>query len=86
MPTIRRDDTEVELEPGETVLDGLLRAGAHPLYSCRVGACLTCLSRAVEGTPPADAQEPLSDAERGRGLFLACIAVPDGDLVVGDAT
>lgn len=79
---VRRGEIETETEPGETVLDALLRAGANPPYSCRIGACLTCASRAVSGTPPDGAQEGLSEAERQRGGFLACIAVPEDDLEI----
>ena len=79
---VRAGDVVVEVEPGETVLNALLRGGVNWPYSCSVGACLTCASRAVEGTPPAASQESMSEAERARGGFLACAAVPDEDLVV----
>jgi len=79
---IRRGELEVELLRNETVLDALLRAGANPLYSCRVGACLTCLSRATAGRPPAESQEPLGKEERRRGHFLPCVAVPTENLTI----
>jgi len=37
------------VEPGETVLDAALKAGAPVLYQCRSGACSTCVARLVEG-------------------------------------
>lgn len=82
MAYVTYQGTTVELRPGETLLDGLLRNGIHAAYSCRIGACLTCMSRAVVGRPPAAAQEGLTADERARGLFLACCCVPEEDLVV----
>ena len=71
-----------ELRPGETVLDGLIRNGIHIPYHCRVGACQTCLLRVTEGKPPDDAVDGLTATLRQRGLFYACVCVPDEDLTV----
>jgi CDP-4-dehydro-6-deoxyglucose reductase, E3 len=83
MASIRYEGRSAGLEPGETVLDGLLRSGRHVPHSCRAGACQSCLVRAVQGTPPAGSQVGLNDALKARGYFLACAARPSEDLEVG---
>lgn len=82
MATIRIDGQEIDLVPGETVLDGLLRSGVDAPYSCRAGACRSCMARATDGTPPATASEGLPDRLRDRGWFLTCLAVPETELTV----
>jgi ferredoxin-NADP reductase len=72
----------VKLEPGETVLTGLLRHGIAVPNSCRAGACQTCLMQATDGAVPAAAQRGLKDAAKARGLFMACAAVPERDLAI----
>jgi NAD(P)H-flavin reductase len=82
MPTVRYQDTTVSLGEGETVLDGLLRAGIDAAHSCRSGCCHSCMLRSSSGVPPPVSQETLKDSLRAKGYFLACIAHPDEDLVV----
>ncbi|MHC5543815.1 2Fe-2S iron-sulfur cluster-binding protein, partial [Singulisphaera rosea] len=52
MTKVTFEGQATELNPGETVLEALLREG-HPVpHSCRAGACRSCLMRAVEGRVP----------------------------------
>ncbi len=82
MPTIRYQDRALHPQPGETVLECLLRGGVPVPCSCRAGACQSCLLRAVEGSPPPAAQSSLKDTLRTRGYFLSCIAKTETDLTV----
>ncbi|WP_442753978.1 2Fe-2S iron-sulfur cluster-binding protein [Methylocystis sp. JAN1] len=82
MTLLTYKDRPVEIAPGETVLDALLRAGVEASYSCRSGNCQTCLHRAVEGTPPAESQKGLTDAQKALGFFLPCICEPTSPLVI----
>jgi CDP-4-dehydro-6-deoxyglucose reductase len=75
-------DRPVEIAPGETVLDALLRAGVESAYSCRSGNCQTCLHRATEGTPPVESQKGLTEAQKALGFFLPCICLPATPLVI----
>ena len=72
----------IELRPGEYVLDGLLRSGAYFPYQCRTGSCQTCMAQALEGVPPATAQVNLTEVQCTERYFLACVCVPDEDLIV----
>ncbi len=73
---------EYRCNPGETVLESLIRQGAEPPSSCRNGTCQTCMMRAVEGTPPVDAQKGLKPTLQHRGFFLACVCKPGADMSV----
>jgi ferredoxin-NADP reductase/ferredoxin len=82
MPTVACGNARIELGEGETVLEGLLRAGVEVPNGCRAGACRACLVRATAGTPPPAAQVGLRPKHKAEGYFLACSAKPAGDLTV----
>jgi CDP-4-dehydro-6-deoxyglucose reductase, E3 len=72
----------VEISPGETVLEALLRAGLEAPFSCRAGQCQTCLARAVDGKPPEESQHGLTEAQRALGFFLPCVCRPTSPLTI----
>lgn len=80
MATITFRGERLALNPGETVLERLERAGVRPAFSCRAGSCQSCLMRVTEGTPPQESQRGLRDTLRARSYFLPCIARPETDL------
>lgn len=78
--TICFEGRRFELEPGETVLEGIERNGSSLPAFCRRGICQACLIKARSGEVPAAAQRGLKDGLRGQALFLACLCLPAGDL------
>jgi CDP-4-dehydro-6-deoxyglucose reductase len=74
-PRIILKKTEVEMQPGETVLAALQRAGIPMLYSCESGYCHGCILRGIGNIPPR-AQNGLPDVLKECGCFLACQCVP----------
>lgn len=82
MPRILYKDLAVDLAPGETVLEALLRGGARVASSCRAGACQSCTLRAAAGDPGPAAQQGLRPALREQGYFLACVSRPERDLTI----
>jgi CDP-4-dehydro-6-deoxyglucose reductase, E3 len=78
--TICFEGRRFELEPGETVLEGIERNGASLPAFCRRGICQACLIKARRGDVPAAAQRGLKDGLRRQALFLACLCQPSGDL------
>jgi CDP-4-dehydro-6-deoxyglucose reductase len=72
------------VQPGESVLDCLLRNGVAISHSCKAGACQSCLVKA--GSPvPETAQRGLKDTLRAHNYFLACSLQPAADLTVSPA-
>ncbi len=80
---ITHDGAEYTVQAGETALDALIRGGSNHPFSCRKGSCQTCLARALEGTPPAQAQRGLRSALVSTGHFLPCVAHLTESLTVG---
>jgi NAD(P)H-flavin reductase/ferredoxin len=72
----------IDLQPGQTVLDGLLSSGLDAPHSCSAGHCITCVARAVGTQPPPGSQTGIKAAWRALGLFLTCRAIPTQDMVV----
>jgi len=85
MPRLRYGSSDYDRLTGESVLDALLRQGVDLAYSCRKGSCLTCLLRCAKGQIPPAAQDGLRLSLRAQGYFLACLAVPEGELELADA-
>lgn len=82
MAVVSYENLRVEAGAGRSVLDALLEAGVPAPHACRSGVCQSCLMQAVEGRPPAEAQQGLKETQRVQGYFLACICHPRDDLKV----
>ncbi len=84
MARVEYDGFSCQLRSGESVLDGLLRAGVAVPHSCRAGSCGSCMMRAVApSTATSRSQAGLKDSWKVRGYFLACVCHPDADLAAG---
>ncbi len=82
MSSIIVKDQRYPLTPGATVLDTLLDAGLEVPFSCRAGACQSCMLRASHGTIPVAAQQGLKDTLKAEGWFLACRCKPTSELSI----
>ncbi len=87
MPTITvlPTGTEIPCHDGEPVLAALVRSGFLMKFGCRRGGCGVCTVRLLDGTM--SYQRPVAESaldmdERAAGVWLACRAVPDGDVTI----
>ena len=82
--TLRPLGVTVEARPGETVLEALLRNRLRVFHGCTRGGCGACRLRLVDGVVMFGrySKGALNDEERASGLFLSCICVPEGDVVI----
>ena len=84
MPRIEYEGASCDLTDGESVLDGLLRAGVAVPHSCKAGSCGSCLMRAIPpAVPTPRSQAGLKDSWKAQGYFLACVCHPHADLSAG---
>lgn len=84
MPTVTvlPEGVTVPLAAGETVLEGLYRAGYAYRTGCRRGGCGVCKVTLVRGEVEYHrtiAATVLAPDERSSGVCLTCRAVPTGD-------
>jgi len=82
VPQITFENKRYTLAEKESVLDGLLRHGVALRSSCRSGVCQSCIMRAVDQAPPAEAQKGLKPSLKARNHFLACQCQPTTDMEI----
>lgn len=75
---------QIPVQPGDTILDSLLRAGAPFPFSCQAGNCGTCKCALVSGDihELEHSDHALDPAERAQGIILACRTQVRGDTVL----
>jgi NAD(P)H-flavin reductase/ferredoxin len=71
------DDNRVTCQPGETVLDALLRENINIPHGCKAGVCQSCVVQSLDAQPPEKAQGALKDTLKSSGHFLACQCRPE---------
>lgn len=82
--SVHVDGRVIALAEGESVLEGLERAGFDVPSGCRAGICAKCMQQAQ--APPPASQRSLRPTLRAQGFFLACQAYPSGPLVLETRT
>ena len=66
----------------EYILDAAEQAGIDMSYSCRAGACSSCVGRLVQGTLDQTDQSFLDEAQVKDKYALLCVAYATSDLVI----
>ncbi len=75
---------ELEVAPGETILDVAVREEVDPPFACQIGACCTCRAKLLEGKVEMDEREALTDEEIEEGFILTCQSHPRSARLVVD--
>ena len=85
---VQPDGREVEVAPGETILQATLRAGVPHAHACggqaRCSTCRVFVSRGTEQLPPRNARERALAERLGfePRVRLACQVAPQGDVAI----
>jgi NAD(P)H-flavin reductase/ferredoxin len=82
MPKIVFEGKDYQCEPGESVLDCLLRQGVSVNYSCKAGVCQSCMMVAEEGEPTPASQVGIKETLKASQHFLICSCMPETDMLV----
>jgi NAD(P)H-flavin reductase/ferredoxin len=82
MYKITIEENTYSCQPGETVLDALLREHVNISYACKKGTCHSCMVRSPDTPPPKAAQAGLKNTLIKRNHFLACLCQPEQDMVI----
>lgn len=84
---IRPEGRTIVVPEGATILEAVLAAGVAYPHGCRSGRCGSCLSRLITGKVVhlEHSRFALTEAQKAQGLFLACRALPETDVVAAAA-
>jgi len=72
-------DETIQVPETRTILSACIEAGIAQEYSCRVGMCLACSAKIVEGEVTQPAARALTESE-AEAYALTCMARPQSDL------
>ena len=78
-------ETTFDGEMNKTILDSAIENDIDAPYSCRGGACATCIGKLKSGTVELEQNYILTDSEIKEGLIITCQAFPTSENIYVDA-
>ena len=78
-------ESTIDGDKNKTILDAAIDNDIDAPYSCRGGACATCIGRLKSGTVELEQKYILTDGVIDEGLILTCQAYPTSEEIYVDA-
>ena len=76
------DQQTIECAPDVNILDAAEQQGVNLPFDCRLGSCVACAGKMVEGTTDNSQQFFLTDELLDMGFILTCASFPTSDCTV----
>lgn len=76
---VNRDGFRLEVAEHQYILEAIEQTGLKLPVGCRIGACITCAARLIQGKVDQPRAIALKPAQAQQGYVLLCVASPLSD-------